>query len=795
MTELPLSPAQERLWFLDRFDPGQPNNIAFARRLRGPVDPDLLARAFAVVTSRHEALRATFLDRAGVPVQVIAEPGAFDLERLDLTGEPESLREERAREIGRQLFDTRFDLASGPLIRAALLTLAADDRVLVVVVHHVIFDGSSQSILLDELGTAYGALLDGAPPELPVLPVGWADYVREQADQPAGKVEQDLAYWRERLADVPTLTLPTDLPRPLFKTPRTARVRHNLDGDLTSSLQRLARVQRCTLFMVMLAGYQVLLGRHAGQDDVSVGTASAGRSRAELEPLVGYFVHTLVLRGDLSGDPTVRELLRRTRSTALEAYAHQEVLFERLVSELDVTRDVSRTPLFETMFVLHTQGQSKVSVLPGVSGGPFTVGVVQTLFDLVVDAWITPTGLAMTARYDTGLFTEETVAAMLRRFEVLLRACTEDVDRRVSELPMDDAVGLRSVLARGQGVRRPYSGTVLSLFGARVAAAPGALAVGSQTYRALDERANRIARYLRRSGVAPGAVVGVRLHRTPDVVATLLAVWRCGAAYLPLDPGLPPARMSWLLTDSRAGFVVTQQNAGTPVDEVDAGRLLWLDRDAAEIETESAEPLGHSSDSGALAYLLYTSGSTGWPKGVGVPHSALTNLLLSMRDALGSGSSDVWLGLTSLSFDISGLELFLPLVVGARLVLVDEERVRDGAAVVRLVGVEGVSHVQATPSGWRMLLDAGFDVRSVVALTGGEELPVGLGRELRSRVSRLVNVYGPTETTIWSTFAEVPVGVGVVSLGAPIGNTQVYVVDRGLRPVPVGVPGELVIGG
>ncbi|MEV4631570.1 condensation domain-containing protein, partial [Micromonospora sp. NPDC049523] len=639
MIELPLSPAQERLWFLDRFDPGQPNNVTYASRLRGKVDADLLARAFAAVTVRHEALRATILDRAGVPVQVIADPGPFDLERVDLTGEPESLRENRAREIGRQVFDTSFDLARGPLIRAVLLTLGQDDHVLLVVVHHVIFDGSSVTILMADLRTAYGVLVDGGVPELPALAVGWADYVREQADQPAGKVEQDLAYWRERLAGAPTLALPTDLPRPLFKTSRTAQVRHQFDADLTARLQRLAQSQRCTLFMVMLAGYQVLLGRHAGQDDVSVGTASAGRSRAELESLVGCLIQTLVLRGDLSGDPTVRELLRRTRDTALDAYGHQEVLFERLVSELDVTRDVSRTPLFETMFVLHTQGQPGLDVLPGVQGAPFTVGVVQTLFDLVVDAWMTPNGLAMTARYDTALFTPDTVSAMLRRFEVLLRACTEDVDRRVSELPMDDAVGLRSVLARGQGPRRPYSGTVLSLFETRVAAAPGALAVGSQTYRALDERANRIARYLRRSGVGPGSVVGVCLARTPDLVATLLAVWRCGAAYLPLDPGLPPARMSWLRSDSGAGHLVTQESLAATTGDGGSQRVLWLDRDAAEIEGESAEPFAESPDPGALAYLLYTSGSTGWPKGVGVPHSALTNLLLSMRDALGSGSS------------------------------------------------------------------------------------------------------------------------------------------------------------
>ncbi|WP_329110288.1 amino acid adenylation domain-containing protein [Micromonospora sp. NBC_01699] len=795
MIELPLSPAQERLWFLDRFDPGQPNNVTYASRLRGSVDADLLARAFAAVTLRHEALRATIVDRAGVPVQVIADPGPFDLERVDLTGEPESLRENRAREIGRQVFDTSFDLARGPLIRVVLLTVGRDDHVLLVVVHHVIFDGSSAAILMADLRTAYGALLDGNPVELPVSAVGWADYVREQADQPAGKVERDLAYWRERLAGAPVLALPTDLPRPLFKTSRTAQVRHQLDGDLTARLQRLAQTQRCTLFMVLLAGYQVLLGRHAGQEDVCVGTASAGRSRADLEGLVGCLVQTLVLRGDLSGDPTVRDLLRRTRDTALDAYGHQEVLFERLVGELDVARDVSRTPLFETMFVLHTQGQPGLDVLPGIQGAPFTVGVVQTLFDLVVDAWMTPNGLAMTARYDTALFTPETVSAMLRRFEVLLRGCVEDVDRRVSELPLDDVVGVRSVLSRGQGPRRPYAGTVASLFAARVEAAPDAVAVGSWSYRELDERANRIARYLNRSGVVPGSIVGVCLDRTPDVLATLLAVWRCGAAYLPLDPGLPSARMSWLLSDSGAGFVVTQSGVGAQLGDGGPGRLLWLDRDGTTIDRESPDPYGESTDSGALAYVLYTSGSTGWPKGVGVGHSALTNLLLSMRDALGSGPSDVWLGSTSLSFDISGLELFLPLVVGGRLVLVSEERVKDGAAIVRLVRDEGVSHVQATPSGWRMLLDAGFDFPSVVGLSGGEELPVGLGRELRSRVSRLVNVYGPTETTIWSTLAEIPAGVGAVTLGAPVGNTQVYVVDRGLRPVPVGVPGELLIGG
>jgi amino acid adenylation domain-containing protein len=790
--ELPLSPAQERMWFLDRFDPGQPNNVVLSRRLRGPLDGDALARAFTAVGARHEALRAEFTERDGAPVQVIADPSDFALERIDLTVEPPPLREERAQQIGLQMYESGFDLSRGPLLRAALLALGEDDHLLIVVAHHIVFDGSSQSILARDLGIAYGALVAGRAPELPPLPIGWSQYVREVAEQPVEKAEQALAYWRARLADAPTLTLPTDAPRPLFKTPRAQLVRHRLDTELTGRLERLARTERCTLFMVLLAAYQVLLGRHAGQDDVCVGSASAGRSRPELEALIGCFVHTLVLRGDLSGDPDFRQLLRRTRTTALEAYAHQEIPFERLVSELDVARDVSRTPLFETMLVLHTQARAERDILPGVAGDRFEIGVPQSLFDLVVDASVTPEGLALRARYDSAIFTADTVTALLRRFETLLRAAVADPGRRLSELPMDDPGEQRRMLAWGQGPRRRYSGTVPSLFAARAAAAPDAPAVDGYSYGQLDARAHRIAGYLRRRGVAPGSVVGVCLGRTPDLVATLLAVWRCGAAYLPLDPALPAARLSWLRADAGATHLITTADAAYAPD---GDSVIWLDRDAAAVEGEPAEPRDAACRAESLAYVLYTSGSTGRPKGVGVPHGALTNLLLSIRDTLGSGPSDVWLGLTSLSFDISGLELYLPLVVGGRLILVPEESGRDGVAITRMVREQGVTHVQATPSGWRMLLDAGFNAPSVTALTGGEALPPRLARELRPRVRRLLNVYGPTETTIWSTAADVPEQVGAVTLGSPLGNTQLYVVDGRLKPVPVGVPGELAIGG
>jgi amino acid adenylation domain-containing protein len=787
MIELPLSPAQERLWFLDRFDPGQPNNIAFARRLLGGVHTARLAQAFGLVVTRHEALRATFVERDGAPTQVIADPGPFDLEQIDLTHEPAALRVDRAREIGLELFDTRFDLAGGPLLRAALIRLDADDEVLIVVAHHIIFDGSSQAILLADLAVAYGGLHDGVESPFAPLPVGWSEYVREQADQPADKAEQDLAYWRGQLANPPTLTLPTDLPRPLFKMPRTERLRRDIDRELADRLERLARSQRCTMFMLLLSAYQVLLGRHAGQDDVCVGTASAGRSRPELEPLVGCFVHTLVLRGDLSGDPTVSELLRRTRSASLDAYAHQEIMFERLVGELDVARDVSRTPLFETMFVLHTQDRPDRDILPGLQGAPFTVGVMQTLFDLVLDAWLTPKGLSVTARYDSALFTADTVTTMLRRFETLLRSMADDPGQRISALEMDDVASRRQVIARGQGPRRRHSSTVDALFTARVSAAPDSPAVGSLTYGELDARANQIARHLSARGVTAGSVVGVCLDRGPDLVATLLAVWRCGAAYLPLDSTLPAARMSWLRADAGAAYLVTADGDGDFV--------IGLASEADEVATRSSAPLGSTVAPAALAYVLYTSGSTGKPKGVGVPQAALTNLLLALRDSLGSGPSDVWLGLTSLSFDISGLELYLPLVTGARLAMVGEQDARDGVAISRIIREQGVTHVQATPSGWRMLLDAGFNAPAVTALTGGEALPARLARELRPRVARLFNVYGPTETTIWSTIAEVPNPVPAISLGTPIADTQLYVVDSAQRPVGVGVPGELLIGG
>lgn len=780
MLELPLSAAQERFWFLDRFEPGQPNNVTLSRRLAGPLDPGLLGDALTAVLSRHEAMRATFAERDGRPVQTIADPYPLALEQHDLRGD--AWAEQRARDIGQRVLETRFDLAKGPLLRVVSVCLAEHDHVLIVAAHHIVCDGSSLSILLRDLRAVYAAALEGRVHEWAPIPFTWADYVREQADTPPEKVEQDLAYWRERLAGVGALTLPTDLARPTFKTPRTERVQHDLNRGLAARLGRLAKDQRCTLFMVLLAAYQVLLGRHAGQDDVCVGVAGAGRDRTDLEPLVGLFVNTLVLRGDLTGDPSFRQLLGRTRATALEAYAHQEIPFERLVGELDVARDVSRTPLFETMFTLHLYERADMALLPGVTGTAFGVGAAQTLFDIVCDAWEKADGgIGLIARYDSALFTPETMQNLLRRYEILLHSALDDPDRPISGLRLDDPAASRGVLALGQGPRRQYAGTVLDLMAPHTGRA-----IGDCGYTELTFRSVQIGRYLwEQQRVRPGDIVAVRMDRTADLVATLLAVWRCGAAYLPLDPGLPEARAAWLQRDAAATTLVTDADIESallipPADPPSRSPGQW--------ESDVELPGCGSRD---LAYVLYTSGSTGVPKGVAVPHSALTNLLLSLRDTLDSGPGEVWLGLTSLSFDISALELYLPLITGARLVLVPDEAAKDGARVVSIIADNGVTHIQATPAGWRMLLDSGFGNTAVTALTGGEALPPRLARELRPRVKRLCNVYGPTETTVWSTLNP----NGDSALGAPLGNTQLYVVDRRLHPVPAGVPGELAIGG
>ncbi|MFD1540514.1 non-ribosomal peptide synthetase [Nonomuraea guangzhouensis] len=771
-----ISLGQERLWFLQRLDPlDAAYRVAVVRRLRGTLDVEALTGAFGDVVGRHESLRTRFPDQDGLPVAVIDPPGAVPVELVafDRPGpdgpagpvldEVMRLLEERA--------NTPFDLAAAPPLRITLVRLADDDHVLCVVLHHIIGDGWSLNVLMDDLAAFYLARTRGVPVSLPELPVRYADYADEQRGSDA-----DVEYWTGRLTGARPLELPTDRPRPAQRSSAGDEVGFDLSPEIAGALSRLARAERSTVFMVLLAAYQVLLARHAGQDDIVVGSPTAGRDRPELEPMVGLFASTLVLRGDLSGDPPFAELLRRTRRTVLEAMAHREVPIERVLSALDIERDLSRTPLFQAMLALHNSavGYAEAEAFAGMESLPFAHGAPPAMVDLRMDLWPSGEGWHGAFFYSTELFDRETVTRLAARFQTLLASILAAPEARLSELDLLPAAE-RELLDRtwNSTTLDVPAATVVDLVMRQAGLRPDAVAVSCGenhlTYAALAAQAERVAGELRARGAGPGAVVAVRRRRSVELPGTLLGVMLAGAAYLPIDPALPADRVAYVLADSGARFT--------------------LDDDSLPAAD------GPGPDVGSAAYVLYTSGSTGRPKGVAVPHSALVNLLAGMEQLLGARPADVWLGSTSLSFDIAGLELYLPLVTGGRLVLADDETVRDGAALAGLISTAGVTHVQATPSGWNMLLSAGLDASGLVALAGGEALPLTLARRLRRRVARLFNMYGPTETTIWSTAWEVPAEPGRVSIGRPIANTHVHVLDGFGAPVPIGVPGELAIGG
>ncbi|GII00832.1 non-ribosomal peptide synthetase [Planobispora takensis] len=804
MKEFPLSPAQERLWFLHRYDPADPGyNVNIVHRVTGPVDGGVLALALGDLQARHEALRTRFPEREGRPYGLVEPPSAVPVELLELS-------EQQALHAVAERTNAPFDLAAGPPIRATLIGLGTGEHVLCLVLHHIVADGWSLNILLAELGACYAARRDGRAPDLPPLPAPPA------APEPGGLSEDDrdgdtdgdddLAYWARRLAGAPVLDLPTDLPRPAERDSRGSEVVFTVPAPLAAALTDLARAQRCTPFTVLLAAYQALLGRLTGQRDLVIGSPAAGRDRPELEPLVGLFTNTLVLRGDLSGDPPFTELLRRTRRTLLEAMSRQEVPFERLLATLDVGRDLSRTPLFQTVVTLHSNaaGYDEADTFAGMPSAAFPHGWARAKVDLTLDMWQRSDGILATFMYSTDLFEAATVRRFADRFLTLLRAVAEGPHLRLSELevlPQEE----RALLAAGNATAAEVGPeTVVDLVRRRIRATPAAPAVvcGARrvTYAELGARMEEVAVRLRAAGAGPGSLVAVCAGRSDLTVAGLLGVLATGAAYVPVDPDYPAARIEHMLADSGTAIVLAEEDSGgripasatvVPLDAPDAAP----DAAAADGPASPPGPAHDGPRAADPAYVIYTSGSTGRPKGVVVTHGALSNFLAGMAALLDPSPRDVWLWLTSLSFDISALELYLPLVCGGSLVVADARASRDGAALARLVESGGVTHIQATPSGWRMLLAGGAGTADAVGLVGGEALPLPLAAELRPRVRRLVNMYGPTETTIWSTAWEVPPDPGEVLIGRPIANTQVYVLDPDDRQAPIGVPGELVIGG
>ncbi|WP_143265085.1 non-ribosomal peptide synthetase, partial [Amycolatopsis lexingtonensis] len=760
---LPLSSAQRSLWFVEQLDQaGATYNVPRALRLTGPLDVAALRQAFADVVERHEALRTVFPDTDGVPRQEIRP-----LTGLPWTEDAVDVAEFAARE---------FDLATDLPIRAALRR-EGDDHVLVVVTHHIASDGWSFAPLLRDLSTAYAARVAGESPKWTPLPVQYADYALWQQESPGDSLE----YWAETLAGLPDeINLPFDHPRPPVATHRGATLPVTLGADLHARLLELARGEHATLFMVLQAGFAALLSRLGAGDDVAIGTPSAGRPDAALDDLVGFFVHTLVLRTDLGGDPSFTELVHRVRERALTAFDHADVPFERIVERLNPARSTARHPLFQVMLALQNNVAANLA-LPGVTAADVPVATATAKFDLTLNleentgADGTPAGIGGYLEYATDLLEPGTAADLADRFVRLLTAAVADPAAPLSTVDLLAPAEAAAIDAANAATAIPVPDTsVIELFEAQAARTPDAPALEfgttTLTYAELNARANQLARHLAGRGAGPERYVALSLPRDEQLIIAMLAVLKTGAGYLALDLDYPADRIAMMLEDADPALVLTREEL------VYAGEAVNLE---------------HTASPDSPAYVIFTSGSTGRPKGVVVPRRPLLNFLLDMVDRFGITADDRLLAVTTVGFDIAGLEMFAPLLAGATVVLASRDDVRDSRALAALA--EDATLLQATPSLFHALLAEPADLSGVHVLVGGEALPDDLAAALRARAASVTNMYGPTETTIWSTTARV--GEGAPTIGTPIANTRVYVLDRALRPVPPGVPGELYLAG
>ncbi len=782
--DFPLSYAQQRLWFFDQLEPGNPfYNLPGAVRLQGPLDEVCLGRALSAVVARHESLRTAFPALAGRPVQRVGPPTPVPLPVVDLAGLPEEERRRAARALALSTVRRPFDLAAGPLLRAVLLRLAPEERILAFAVHHIVADGWSLGVLMRELTASYRAFRLGVPSPLPELTVQYADFCLAERRWLDGEtLAPQLAFWRHQLADLPdVLELPADRPRPESQTFRGARQAVALPGDTVAALKELGQREKATPFMVLLAAFAALLHRYSSRDDVVLGTPVANRDRVETEGLIGLFFNTLVLRCDLAGNPSFRELLARVRETTLGAFAHPDLPFERLVEELQPSRDLAHTPIFQVLFAFQSLPPAEARGAAELRMESLPVETGRSLFDLTLTLDETPGRIAGAFEYNTDLFNAVRVRRMAAHLETLLAGIVRRPDERLSDLPLLPAAEQHQVAAEWSDTAAAYRrrARVHELIAARAQRDPEAIAIACAgrrlSFRELEARAGRLAGKLARLGAGPESRVGVCLERSPEMLVALLGVWRTGAAYVPMDPYYPEERLAYVLAD--AGISLLLADGATPPGLRHGGATV-VDLDAEMGEGE--EPLA-ASQGGAqsLAYVIYTSGSTGRPKGVEVTHGALVNFLQSMSGTPGLAAGDVLLAVTSLSFDIAGLELYLPLLVGARIELASREVAGDGARLLALLEESGATAMQATPATWRLLVDAGWRGGAelpggIKVLCGGEALPERLAAELCARSESVWNLYGPTETTIWSAARRVWLGERVVVAAA----------DRQHRPLP-----------
>ena len=803
-----LSFAQQRLWFLAQLEgASEAYHISLNLKLTGELDREALRCALDRIVGRHEGLRTTFETGGGEPFQRIAPADVgFALAYRDVRGRPDG--EVELDRLAGEEASAPFDLARGPLIRGLLVQEAADEHTLFITMHHIVGDGWSIAVFMEELKALYSAFLKGQPDPLPGLPVQYAEFAAwERATVANTKLAQEqAAYWKKALAGAPALLeIPADRPRPAQQDYAGDAADLVLDEELTRRLRALSKRHGVTLYVTFLAAWAALLARLSGQEDLVIGSPAANRSRAEFEPLIGFFVNTLPIRVDLSGSVTVSELLARVKTQTLAAQQHQDLPFEQVVEAVQPKRSLAYSPLFQVMLAWQNT-PSAAFELPGLRGASIPAPHTTAQFDLVL--YLDDIGGSVTGRleYATSLFERGTIERYLSYWKSLLDAMAADDGLPVGRLPLLPEAERATVLVDWNATEADYpkDTCIHELFEAQAARTPDAVAVVhgdvELTYAELNAKANRLAHYLRGLGVTPDARVAICVERSLDMVVGLLAILKAGGAYVPLDPAYPADRLAFMLKDSAPVALLTRAKVKEALSESLSGMAaIALEADAELWAREPASNPAGGAEPKTLAYVIYTSGSTGVPKGVMVEHGGVMNLLWSMRELLAFEASDRFVLQTTIAFDIAGLELYLPLICGARTILADQKTGLDPALLSETLVRHEATFLQATPSTWGMLMEAGCEgLRGIKAICGGEALPQDLANQLMQQARNLWNVYGPTETTIWSSALAVEAGAiapGRLSIGRPIANTQIYILDANLEPAPIGVAGEIYIGG
>lgn len=787
---------QQRLWYASQIRPESPlYNMAHGLRLHGELNVRALEDGLREVVRRHEVLRTTYEMRGGELIQRVRD-WSLRMSLEDLRNCPD--KTERLRVVIEREARRVFDLGEDLMLRAHLVVLGDREHLLLLVMHHIASDGWSVNVLYREVRVLYEAYSEGRPSPLEELPIQYVDYAAWERNSGQGvELKSQLGYWMKQLSGVvPSLELPVDRPGVGDRTFEGGTVSFRLERDKVGGLRRVSQENGATLFMTLLALFKVLLFRYSGQGDLIVGTPVARRTEVQTESMIGFFVNLLALRSTVSGDLPFKDFVRQVRGTVLDGLVNQEISFDKVVEALNPQRRLTQNPLFQVMFILQTLVEGP-EMRGGVEFVPMTLETGTSRFDLTMSVEERGEELQGSIEYSTELFDRATIERMAEHFCRLAAGAVRDPCARVSRLEMLGAAERSQVVFQWNetAMEFPRHKRVDQLFAEQAKETPEKVAIEwgerKASYGELNQKADAVARQLSKYGVGPESVVGVCLTRSIELIAVLLGIWRVGAAYLPLDPANPKERLKRMVEDADLALMLTEEALERVLPEHECPRLLigdWVNA----IGTEWVDRVFEGKP---LAYLLYTSGSTGMPKGVAIEHRSLVNFLFAMKKELGFGRSERVLAITTLSFDIAGLELYLPLVHGGTVVLVDREDAQDGARLRRVIERSDPTLIQATPATWRMLIESGWSRDgNLKMLCGGEAMDLGLAQELGRRGGLVWNVYGPTETTIWSTIWKVKEGERML-IGRPIGNTRAYVLDEEKQPVAIGLAGELYLGG